>query len=316
MKFEERVITPDDAIIWLEERAANRPVSDRVVKDYSRQMKEGWWQDTPQGIAFGVDGKLIDGQHRLWAIVEAKIPIKMNIVWDVPPQAFHIIDRGLPRSVAFITKVPTFATQCYTLLISLVQRENKPAPDDISLMHKLLSSYIQSLKDASSSRLRFFASAPIRSAALVALANGGHSKYILDNWSFISKATVNEAPPIIGAFYEAYNQGWLLPTRSAGSYLRKELYLRARYIFDVNNCNIKNIPRNFGDSLSKMYLNEVVDVVKRALGTHYRNHVKILPAQKLIQKELHKETINDRQVKQMARIIDAEQARLSMESRG
>lgn len=318
MRFEEKVITPDDAIKWLEERAENRPVSDRVVKDYARQMKEGWWQDTPQGIAFGQDGKLIDGQHRLWAIVESKVSIKMNIIWDVPPQSFHIIDRGLPRSVAFITRVPTYATQCYNFLISAVQYGNKPAPDDISLMHKLLGGYVQSLQDASSSRLRFFASAPIRSAALVSLATGGTSKYILDNWAFISTATTNGAPPVIGAFVEAYNQGWLLPTRSAGSFLRRELYLRARYIFDVDNCGMKQMPKPFGDLQEKLYINEVFDVVRRALGNHFKEqpkHLPLLPAQKRIQAKLHEETIQEKQVKQMAKIIEAEQARLSMSAK-
>ena len=37
----------------------------------ARDMKAGHWRLTHQGIAFDPAGVLIDGQHRLWAIVES-----------------------------------------------------------------------------------------------------------------------------------------------------------------------------------------------------------------------------------------------------
>ena len=319
MRFEERVVTPEEAQRWLDAKDGNRPISNRVVLDYARQMKEGWWQDNPQCISFNTHGKLIDGQHRLSAIVLINMPIKMNIIWDAPPQSFHILDRGLPRSVSFITKVPTFGTQCYTLLLSVVQTHQKPAPNDILLMHELLKSYIQSLHEASASKLKFFASAPIRSAALVSLAQGGQSDYILKTYALLSRAaSTNEDMPKVGnAFIEAYNQGKLVQRHeSAGWMLRKELYIRARYVFDVRNAEIDKMPIPFGESQRADYMMEVRNIVQRALGKHIAVvDFTIRKAQSGIQKAVHPEPVNTKLTKQLARVLDAEQIRLSQMAR-
>ena len=103
----ERVkIGPDRALEWLEmANTNNRKISERHVQRLARDMREGKWRLTHNGIAFAPDGTLLDGQHRLWAITMADVPIEM-IVWrNVDPDSMMAIDCGKLRSTADILNI-------------------------------------------------------------------------------------------------------------------------------------------------------------------------------------------------------------------
>jgi len=60
---------------------------------------------THSGIAFGPDGTLLDGQHRLWAICMSGISVEMFVWRDVEPQSMMAIDSGKARSLADILNI-------------------------------------------------------------------------------------------------------------------------------------------------------------------------------------------------------------------
>ena len=78
------IISPAMAAKWLETKAPNRNIIDAVVATYAAMMNQGLWILTPQGIIFDCDGMLIDGQHRLWAIVESgrSVPMRVSRGWN------------------------------------------------------------------------------------------------------------------------------------------------------------------------------------------------------------------------------------------
>lgn len=99
MKFEVMTITPSMARSMLGNNTANRNLSDRAATKYANIMKNGDWSVTHQGIAFYEDGTLADGQHRLYGVVRADVPVKMLVVQGLKKeQAIHI-DGHRPRSV-------------------------------------------------------------------------------------------------------------------------------------------------------------------------------------------------------------------------
>jgi len=63
-------------------------------------MASGNWRVTHQGIAFSSSGVLLDGQHRLHAIIETDMPIKMWVYRDMADDAMPHIDRNAPRTDA------------------------------------------------------------------------------------------------------------------------------------------------------------------------------------------------------------------------
>jgi len=100
------LITPDQAIKWLEQaNTNNRKLSQKHVDRLARDMAEGKWKLTHEGIAFGPDGTLLDGQHRLWAICMSGVPVEMFVWRDVDPQSMMAINSGKSRSLADILNI-------------------------------------------------------------------------------------------------------------------------------------------------------------------------------------------------------------------
>lgn len=70
------------------------------VAALAEAIRRSEWKLTHQGIAFDEAGYLLDGQHRLHAIVEAKIPVQMMVFHGLPREIFPVLDTGKRRSAA------------------------------------------------------------------------------------------------------------------------------------------------------------------------------------------------------------------------
>lgn len=105
MQTQEVKIDSHKATKWLENMATNRLVSQNLVERYARDMRNGKWRKTGEPIIFDEDGKLVDGQHRMWAVIESGCTIEMLVVRGVPLDAIHNIDTGKPRSTAQVMQI-------------------------------------------------------------------------------------------------------------------------------------------------------------------------------------------------------------------
>lgn len=104
-RLETVTLTPDMAMQLLEHNGLNRPLNGNHVERISRQIKNGKWRfngDTIK-IAQPVDGRedVLDGQHRLWAVIESKQAVETVIIYGIERDAFATIDTlRKPRSGA------------------------------------------------------------------------------------------------------------------------------------------------------------------------------------------------------------------------
>lgn len=105
VRTEWKVVTPEMATKWLEGNTHNRTVRDSVVQRYAADMKAGRWKQSHQGIAFDEEGTLIDGQHRLYAIIYAETGVLIQVTYGLPIETQRVIDDGLKRSVVDILRV-------------------------------------------------------------------------------------------------------------------------------------------------------------------------------------------------------------------
>lgn len=98
IKTEVMTITPKQAKLWLERsNTNNRVMRPDTAKKFARDIKNGNWQLTHQGIAFYSDGTIADGQHRLMAVVLADKAVRMSVTRNLPKVAAHAIDQNTPR---------------------------------------------------------------------------------------------------------------------------------------------------------------------------------------------------------------------------
>lgn len=93
-------ITPEAAKKYLScNIGRNRTVHTKVANKYARDIKNGSFVTTHQGIAFDTEGNLIDGQHRLIAVMLSGKPIVSLVSRNVPTDSMAYIDRGTSRTV-------------------------------------------------------------------------------------------------------------------------------------------------------------------------------------------------------------------------
>lgn len=93
-------VTPKMAAEWLSKNYHNRNIRQAVVAGYARDMASGNWQVTGEAIKFNCDGTLLDGQHRLMAIIKADTPVDMLVVRGIPSTAQDVMDSGAKRGAA------------------------------------------------------------------------------------------------------------------------------------------------------------------------------------------------------------------------
>jgi hypothetical protein len=97
MRTSTQRITPDMARVMLGSNKNNRKLRKHRVRQYAEEMLRGQWQVTGEAIKFAKDGSLLDGQHRLHAIVESGVTVEMLVVGDLDLSTFKVLDSGMTR---------------------------------------------------------------------------------------------------------------------------------------------------------------------------------------------------------------------------
>ena len=101
MKIEKVFVTPDLAASLLKSNTKNRPLSPSVIARYVDEIKKGRWkEETGELIKVSKDGYILDGQHRLTAIVRAGVGLFFHIATDVENDVFDVLDTGKRRNGA------------------------------------------------------------------------------------------------------------------------------------------------------------------------------------------------------------------------
>ena len=95
-------IPPAMAEEMLKSNTSNRNLRPRDVQAYANEITMGRWKLNGESIKFDWNGNLLDGQHRLHAVVLAGKPITIYVVWDLPPETFPTIDQGIKRTASDI----------------------------------------------------------------------------------------------------------------------------------------------------------------------------------------------------------------------
>lgn len=100
MKVTVELVTPQRASQLLGGNVRNRKLRQSLVEHYAQEMRQGRWLQTHQGIAVNCDGTLLDGQHRLAAIVKCGIPQMMVVATGVNSESQIAMDDHAKRTAA------------------------------------------------------------------------------------------------------------------------------------------------------------------------------------------------------------------------
>lgn len=93
-------IGPTRAREILTQNRSNRPLNRPRVRRYAEAMRRGLWRLNGETIKISRTGRLLDGQHRLEAIIESGCTIDLFVVYELDDEVFSTIDTGARRSAA------------------------------------------------------------------------------------------------------------------------------------------------------------------------------------------------------------------------
>ena len=103
-----RSVGPNTANVWLKNNGKNRNVNQSYVARYAQMMEDGDWVLSPDAIAFDKMGNLLNGQHRLLAIVKSGTSQKFYVAKGLDSKSFDRMDTGRPRSAGQILDMAGF----------------------------------------------------------------------------------------------------------------------------------------------------------------------------------------------------------------
>jgi hypothetical protein len=91
-------VTPVIAREWLRLNNRNRVIRPARVNAYARQMTKGLWTVNGEAIKIATNNDILDGQHRLLAVVKSGVTIHILVVTGLPPETQDTMDGGAKRS--------------------------------------------------------------------------------------------------------------------------------------------------------------------------------------------------------------------------
>lgn len=111
---------------------SNRTVRKAKVDSYAKDMESGLWRLTHQGIAFDWHGNLVDGQHRLHAILKSGVTVQTYAYKGLNPDHFAVLDTGAARSAGdFLKKMSLSYPGTVAAAVRLVIRYSKDSTPEL-----------------------------------------------------------------------------------------------------------------------------------------------------------------------------------------
>jgi hypothetical protein len=121
VKITARWISPDAALKILGHALPNRAISKQRIRYYAKLMKNGLWCVNGETIIMDTQYRLMNGQHRLWACIEAGVDLQAIVITGLPSDVFATLDGGKNRTAPQVLQMAQFentsslATACRCL---------------------------------------------------------------------------------------------------------------------------------------------------------------------------------------------------------
>lgn len=121
-------VTPEMATAWLSKNTHNRRINKGHVQRLRSDLVEGRWKFNPDPVSFDPEGTVLNGQHRLTAIVDSGVPALLAVCFNVPPDAMSVMDQGVPRKLKDIAGISNREAAVATSMLCGLDRSGKDYP--------------------------------------------------------------------------------------------------------------------------------------------------------------------------------------------
>ena len=245
-------IGPEEAATLLRGNEGNRRVRPGAVAKYATIMAEGHWLLTPEPIVVAKSGRLLNGQHRLHAVIKFGGEVRFLMVSNVDENVFPALDRGAIRTAADAIGSDKKTTEAARLICGLHYGfEGARITDDrIARVLAIIEADHSAILAETPTARRVFSSAPMRAAASIRLLAGYNREYILSTYRNLVLAQIGDLAPLPQSFFAAVSSGRVI---AGGGHKQSELAARAWDVFDpAKRAQTKIHMRDPGTRLNEM----------------------------------------------------------------
>jgi len=123
-------ITPTEAVAYLNTMPGNRPLSNKQVEYLTQQANAGKYFADVAPIHFDTQGRLRNGQHRMWMVIESEKPLQFLVIRNATEEEIDAVDIGKRRSGGDVLALDGYANSAMLSgsLIHLWLYENHQIP--------------------------------------------------------------------------------------------------------------------------------------------------------------------------------------------
>jgi hypothetical protein len=238
-----KVITPKEAQdILSSSNVDNRNIRLNYVNMLANLIDADEWVVTHQGIAFDKDGRLVDGQHRLLAIVKSGKSTPIFVTKNLDKKTYAYIDTGNVRSQTDIYKIN------HTLSAFITTIKHFNSDKDCKFNSKEMANIIFKIgpiheKLVGPNKTRTFTSGSSLAALFYHYCRTYDSKQYLESlFQNLKSLNYAELPKIGNAFHKS------LAKRQTSRIHHYTLLLEMLYVYDSSNKDQIKI-RNCGNKV-------------------------------------------------------------------
>lgn len=250
-------VTPKMAESWLANNPGNRRVDQSAVTQMAALIKADQWRLTHQGILLGKNGVLLDGQHRLLAIVKAGKPVVMQVTTDEAADSVLglPVDIGMKRTTSFLLGVTPHFAGVLNLMTALIHGRRLAPVEQIPYIDKLRATYPLIAVDGKRTATRVFSSAPVTLAACVqAKLHPDHIAYYQATYHALCTSDPVKLSPMGYSFWRQYSH--------VRAVKQQELYARAIRAFNYDMKDLTKLQwKNY-----ELALSQAIELTKQAFS--------------------------------------------------
>jgi hypothetical protein len=157
----------------------NRKLRAAHVRKLAGAMTRGEWNMNHQGIAFADTGRLLDGQHRLNAVIQSGKSVDFVVFHDLDEKTYRGMDKGAGRSHANSLGMDENLASILGKIYDLSNPRESATPDIIEKMDSVFGATASALLAMKSPTRKKVSNATVRAVAtLRAMMNPSDRGYV------------------------------------------------------------------------------------------------------------------------------------------
>ncbi|WP_341247686.1 hypothetical protein [Nereida ignava] len=237
-------IGPTLASMLMDNNQGNRSFRIGHAKDIARQMKLGRWKASPEPIVITTRGRVVNGQHRLWAVVDTGTTQEFSII-VIPDEQykeiFEILDQGATRSSADVLREDTKNITPINYLLRVSGIKTVKHQDIRPFIDSDLGRIIKKMNDRKPAG-KIWKHNLFKAAMAISILDGVISEdEAFDIYDNLLTTTITSWPHVFGLLYMQLTDG-SIPLNSSGRSVHNDWFIRTMFALkNRNNTNLKMI---------------------------------------------------------------------------